>query len=198
MIVALYGYIMPAETPGYVIIRHNDADYIAAFSENEVDGFEKVLIHHEFLENGQQKLYAFLEPAVKRIFMELIKVNGVGCSTAMQMLRSASPAAIATAIARGDIKFLQTIKGIGKKTAEQICLDLGQNPVLSSMARAEVDMPEPHPNDNQVVASVARALEKMGAKKGESLRLALECYVSCPTQTVESVTRLAIQKFSSK
>lgn len=71
-----------------------------------------------------QKLYGFTEPAEKRMFLLLISVSGIGANTALVMLSSMSVGEIQTAIASEDVKAVQSIKGIGLKTAQRVILEL--------------------------------------------------------------------------
>jgi len=69
-------------------------------------------------------LYGFFDLTEKAIFVQLISVSGVGASTARVMLSSMKPEEIGRAIIQGNVKLLETIKGIGKKSAERIVLEL--------------------------------------------------------------------------
>ncbi len=69
-------------------------------------------------------LYGFLEYEDKKLFLQLLSVSGVGANTALLILSSLSVAEIKDAIARENAKLLQSVKGIGAKTAQQIILDL--------------------------------------------------------------------------
>ena len=69
-------------------------------------------------------LYGFFDLSEKNIFVQLISVNGVGTSTARMMLSALQPEELSQAIITGDTLTLEKIKGIGKKTAERIVLEL--------------------------------------------------------------------------
>jgi Holliday junction DNA helicase RuvA len=69
-------------------------------------------------------LYGFFEENEKEMFLLLLGVSGVGASTARMMLSSMKPAEISKAITQGNAKLLESIKGIGKKSAERIILEL--------------------------------------------------------------------------
>jgi Holliday junction DNA helicase RuvA len=60
----------------------------------------------------------------KRVFLELINVSGIGANTAMIMLSSLSTREIIEAIVQEDVSIIQSVKGIGKKTAERLILEL--------------------------------------------------------------------------
>lgn len=81
-------------------------------------------------------LYGFSDLAEKAMFVKLIGINGVGAATARMMLSSLKPDDITKAIVQSNTVLLESIKGIGKKTAERIVLELrdkiGKNEVEST------------------------------------------------------------------
>jgi len=83
----------------------------------------KIFIYEHVKEDGQT-LYGFHDPGEKHMFVQLIGINGVGATTARMMLSSLKPEEITQAVLRGDTRTLENVKGIGKKTAERIVLEL--------------------------------------------------------------------------
>ena len=71
-----------------------------------------------------ERLYGFFEKAEKEIFLNLISVSGIGASTARMMLSYMKPEELTRLIVLNDIHGLEKIKGIGKKTAERLVLEL--------------------------------------------------------------------------
>lgn len=69
-------------------------------------------------------LYGFWEQQERAIFLMLISVSGVGAATARMMLSSLKPEEVAKAIMYSDVRMLEKVKGIGKKTAERLVLEL--------------------------------------------------------------------------
>jgi Holliday junction DNA helicase RuvA len=69
-------------------------------------------------------LYGFADVAERQLFRLLISVSGVGYSTAILMLSSLSADKIFAAIRQGELQVLQSVKGIGNKTAQRIIVDL--------------------------------------------------------------------------
>jgi len=69
-------------------------------------------------------LYGFHSPEEKDLFIHLISVSGVGAATARVMLSSLIPAEITRAIVQGNELVLERVKGIGKKTAQRLVLEL--------------------------------------------------------------------------
>jgi holliday junction DNA helicase RuvA len=69
-------------------------------------------------------LYGFASPEEKYAFEKLISISGIGPTLAQKILSGIDPADLAEAIARDDTRKLSSIPGVGKKTAERICLEL--------------------------------------------------------------------------
>ena len=83
----------------------------------------KLFIHLQVREDAHV-LYGFFEKAEKDMFLMLTGVSGVGAATARMMLSSLKPEEINTAIRQGNVKLLESVKGIGKKSAERLILEL--------------------------------------------------------------------------
>ncbi|MFN0049459.1 MAG: Holliday junction branch migration protein RuvA [Cytophagales bacterium] len=69
-------------------------------------------------------IYGFSEMAEKKVFLDLISVSGIGSNTALTMLSSLSLSELQNAVAKEDVKTIQSIKGIGPKTAQRVILEL--------------------------------------------------------------------------
>jgi Holliday junction DNA helicase RuvA len=80
-------------------------------------------IYHQVREDDEL-LFGFMDTQEKTLFIQLLSVSGVGASTARMMLSAMDPAALIQAIATGQVRALESVKGIGKKTAERIVLEL--------------------------------------------------------------------------
>jgi len=89
--------------------------------QNQTEG--KLYTYLQIKEDGHQ-LFGFFEKEEKDIFLMLISISGVGASTARMMLSSLKPDEVAKAITQGNVRLLESVKGIGKKTAERIVLEL--------------------------------------------------------------------------
>ncbi len=83
-----------------------------------------VLLTFLHIREDAHVLYGFFDRAEKELFIQLISVSGVGASTARMMLSSMRPEEITRAILQGNARQLESIKGIGKKSAERIILEL--------------------------------------------------------------------------
>lgn len=116
------------KTPAMVQVDVNGVGYELHISLNTYSNIankDHGLLHTYFhVREDAQLLYGFHDESEKEMFIQLISVSGVGASTARMMLSSMKPVEIAKAIAQGNAKLLETIKGIGKKSAERIVLEL--------------------------------------------------------------------------
>jgi len=116
------------KTPAQIIVDVNGVGYELQVSLNTysaiTDKTEGQLFTYLHITENAQTLYGFFEQAEKELFLQLISVSGVGASTARMMLSGMKPEEIIKAIVQGNAKQLESIKGIGKKTAERLVVEL--------------------------------------------------------------------------
>lgn len=127
MIAFLKGRLVHKE-PTQVIIDVNGMGYqvaISLFTYGDIKDQENIQLHtHLAIREDAHVLYGFSGESEKRLFQQLISVNGVGPSTAIVMLSYMSSSELKSAILREDAAALQSIKGIGGKTAQRVIIDL--------------------------------------------------------------------------
>jgi Holliday junction DNA helicase RuvA len=98
-------------------------------------------------------LYGFKEPMEEGLFRQLIGVAGVGPSLALKIMSGLEASVLVSAIRQGDIKRLNAIPGVGKKTAERLILELREKmPLLASAPGAAADPGAPSIGDDLVSA----------------------------------------------
>lgn len=83
----------------------------------------KFYIYEHIRENAHD-LYGFSELDAKKLFEQLLGVKNIGPKAAMAVLDIAAPSLVRAGVANGDVKFLQTAKGVGRRAAEQIVVEL--------------------------------------------------------------------------
>lgn len=104
---------------GYEVIV--SADNVARMPEKD----EEIFLHiHTNVREDAITLFGFLEEQEKELFLILKTVSGIGPKLALAMLSGMRVGEICQAISGGDIKRLTTLPGVGKKTAERVCVDL--------------------------------------------------------------------------
>jgi len=106
--------------------------------ENLSSGILLTFLH---IREDAHVLYGFFDQAEKDLFIQLISVSGVGASTARMMLSSMRPEEITRAILLGHSRVLESIKGIGKKSAERIILELRDKVGKSTADRPNISSP---------------------------------------------------------
>ena len=116
------------KTPALVHIEAGGVGYELQISLNtysRIENLEKgLLLTYLHIREDAHILYGFFDKAEKELFIQLISVSGVGTSTARMMLSTLKPEEITRAILSGNARQLESIKGIGKKSAERIILEL--------------------------------------------------------------------------
>jgi len=128
------------------------------------EGEQVVLRCHTHVREDALQLFGFAEPEEQQAFELLITVSGIGPKLALTILSGMSVRDLLQAIAGGDHKRLQTIPGVGKKTAERIVVDLKDR-----CGKLEAAAPEGAPRPGGV-AEVVEALANLGYKKNQAER----------------------------
>lgn len=129
---------------------------------------EEVKIHTYFqLREDGVGLFGFLTQEEKQMFLKLISVSGVGPKAAVSILSNISLSDLATSIARQDVKSLSLAKGIGKKTAERIVVE------LKDKVEFVGDLPQEQSFlDTKAIDEACLSLVSLGINKNEALTLA--------------------------
>ena len=127
----MYAYLQgkfTVKNPAQVYVDINGVGYEVNISLNTYSHIQSLehgrLFTYLQIKEDSHTLYGFFDKAEKEIFVQLIGVSGIGASTARMMLSSIKPEEITRAIVQGNVKLLESIKGIGKKTAERLVLEL--------------------------------------------------------------------------
>jgi Holliday junction DNA helicase RuvA len=133
-------------------------------------------------------LFGFVEKSEREIFKMLLSVSGIGASIARTMLSSLEPKQIIQAIASGDVGTIQSIKGIGSKTAQRAILDL-KDKVLKLYDLDEVSMSQNNTNKDEALS----ALEVLGFNKKLAEKAIEKITRENPEATVETIIKQALK-----
>ncbi|MCQ2291794.1 MAG: Holliday junction branch migration protein RuvA [Bacteroidales bacterium] len=96
---------------------------VATYSQLK-DNEEVKMLTYFIVKEDAQTLYGFLEEEERELFKLLISVNGIGPNTARLILSSMSVGEVLNAIATENVKAIQSVKGIGAKTAQRVVIEL--------------------------------------------------------------------------
>lgn len=133
-------------------------------------------------------LFGFVEKAERELFKLLLSVSGVGASTARTMLSSIAPQQIIEAIASGDVGTVQSIKGIGVKTAQRIILDL-KDKVLKIYNLEEVSFSQSNTNKDEALS----ALEVLGFARKAAEKVVDKIVKENVDASVETIIKQALK-----
>jgi Holliday junction DNA helicase RuvA len=133
-------------------------------------------------------LFGFMEKSEREIFKMLLSVSGIGASIARTMLSSLDPKQITNAIASGDVITIQSIKGIGSKTAQRVILDLKEK-VLKLYDLDEVSMSQSNTNRDEALS----ALEVLGFVRKASEKVIEKIVKEDPEASVETIIKKALK-----
>ena len=127
MIAFLKGRLAHKEAT-YVILEVHGVGYRVFISLNTYTAIKNeeacTLFTHFHVKEDAQLLYGFTQTSEKYTFQQLISISGVGPSTALMVLSTLSSSELKNAIVSDDVKTIQSVKGIGAKTAQRIILEL--------------------------------------------------------------------------
>ena len=149
------------KSPTDVVIDCNGVGYflnISLHTFSQLPNTENVrLFTHLQVRDDAHTLYGFSSIIEREIFRLLISVSGVGANTARTMLSSLSPGQIKEAIASEDVVTIQSVKGIGAKTAQRVVLDI-RDKILKVYGLEDVSAVSSNTMKNEALS----ALETLG------------------------------------
>ena len=116
------------KTPAVVYVDVQGIGYEVNISLNTYSQIQPLsegkLFTHLQVKEDSHTLFGFFDAVEKEMFILLLSVSGVGAATARMMLSNMKPAEISNAIVMNNAKLLESVKGIGRKTAERLVLEL--------------------------------------------------------------------------
>ena len=160
MITHLEGKLVE-KNPTNVVIDSHGVGYFVNISLNTYSALGSTdnvrLYTYLQIKEDAHTLYGFANKAEREVFVLLISVSGVGAGTARTMLSALTAAQVRSAIINGDVATIQSVKGIGAKTAQRVVLDL-KDKMLKLQDLADEPSAIIHSNKEEALA----ALEVLG------------------------------------
>lgn len=163
----------------FVLISLNT--FSAIGSDESIKIFTKLIVRED-----AQILYGFASTEERTMFEQLISVSGIGPNTAMIMLSSLVPEEIAHAIQSEDVRTIQSIKGIGAKTAQRVIIDLKDKMLKLSFSSENMFTQNNTNRFDALTALVSLGFDKKSAEK------AIE-KVSTGDETVEKLIKESLK-----
>ncbi|MBF6609186.1 MAG: Holliday junction branch migration protein RuvA [Flavobacterium sp.] len=150
------------------------------------------LYTHLQIKEDAHTLFGFAEKSERELFKMLLSVSGIGAGIARTMLSSLEPKQIISALANGNVATIQSIKGIGAKTAQRAILDL-RDKVLKIYDSDEDSYGANNTNKDEALS----ALEVLGFNKKLAEKVVNAFAKSQPDATVETIIKHALKNLSS-
>ncbi|MEM0574959.1 Holliday junction branch migration protein RuvA [Flavobacterium polysaccharolyticum] len=191
MIAHLQGKLVE-KSPTHIVIDCGGVGYhinisLHTYSLLPNTDFVKVFTHLQIKEDAHT-LYGFIEKSEREIFRLLLSVSGIGAGIARTMLSSLDPKQITNAIGSGDVATIQSIKGIGNKTAQRVILDLKEK-IVKLYDLDELSVSQSNTNKDEALS----ALEVLGFVRKTCEKVIEKIVLAEPDATVETIIKKALK-----
>jgi Holliday junction DNA helicase RuvA len=180
------------KTPTDLVIDCNGVGYsinISLHTFSQLPNEENVkLFTHLQVREDSHTLFGFSSKVEREIFRLLISVSGVGASIARTMLSSLSPEQVMEAIAHNNLALIQSVKGIGSKTAQRVVLDL-KDKIIKVYSLDEVSSSLSNTNKAEALS----ALETLGFARKQAEKVCDTIVNNDPDVSVENIIKQALK-----
>ena len=182
--------------PDRVVIEAGGIGYellipVSTFDRLPKEGGEVKLLAWHCVREDDEALFGFATKEEREMFLKLTQVSGVGPKIALAILSGSSIGELSLAIASGNAKRISSIKGVGKKTAEKICVELKDKvsalAALAATARRGADDKAP------VIRDAILALTALGFGEEAANKMVTKVLADEPgIKDAEALIRLAL------
>ena len=197
-IIYMYSYIIGTIADmeeGKVVLDNHGIGYelnVSSFTLSKVGAVGKQikLFTHLGVTDDAMRLYGFISEEERTMFLKLITVSGIGPKVALQILSGMDVRTLALAIVNSDTKSLARIKGIGKKTAERVIVELKErveSEAVESGEFAGIGSSDP------VGQEAAAVLASLGLSRTEAVTAVNKVLAAGRAKTLEEVITLALR-----
>lgn len=180
------------KNPTYAVVETNGVGYWLNISLNtysQLPDNEFVMLYtHLSIKEDAHTLYGFINKTEREIFRLLISVSGVGPSIARTMLSSMTTDEIQQAIASNNVSVIQSVKGIGVKTAQRVLVDL-RDKISKTYAIDEVYVSQSNTIKNEALS----ALEVLGFNKKQVEKVVDKILAEDKNLSVEVLIKYALK-----
>jgi len=180
------------KTPASVWVDVNGTGYEVQISLNTFSKIQQLekgqLFTTLLIREDAHILYGFFDLAEKEMFLQLLNVSGIGASTARIMLSYMKPEELSRAIVQGDVRVLENIKGIGKKTAERIVVEL-----KDKLAKQTPETNIPAMKHNTLHSDALNALLALGINRQAAEQAIQKTLLQQPGLPLEELIKKALR-----
>jgi len=180
------------KNPTYVVVDCSGVGYLLHISLQTYSSLgddEAIRMYtHLSIREDAHTLYGFHTKTEREVFRLLISVSGVGPSIARTMLSSMTSEEIQNAIASENVGLIQSVKGIGAKTAQRVIVDL-RDKILKTFDIDEVSVQMNNTNKEEALS----ALEVLGFSRKQSEKVVSNILKESPEATVELLIKKALK-----
>jgi len=181
------------KNPTNVVIDCNGVGYhlnISLHTYSQIPDQENLRLYtHLQVKEDSHTLYGFSSLSEREIFRLLISVSGIGTNIARTMLSSLTPKQVREGIAIEDLALIQSVKGIGLKTAQRVIIEL-KDKILKVYDIDEGSISQSNTNKEEALS----ALEVLGFTKKQSDRVVDKIIATNPDANVETIIKEALKK----
>ena len=180
------------KNPTEVVVDCNGVGYLLHISLNTFSSLpedENVLLYaHLSIREDAHTLYGFIDKVEREVFKLLVSVSGVGPSIARTMLSSMTSEEIQQAIASENVRLIQSVKGIGAKTAQRVIVDL-KDKILKTFDVDAISTPQSNTNKDEALS----ALEVLGFNKKQAEKVVTAIIKENTDASVEKIIKLSLK-----
>ena len=180
------------KNPTYAVVDCNGVGYLLHISLNTFSSLpdqEAVLLYtHLLIREDAHTLFGFINKTEREVFRLLISVSGVGPSIARTMLSSMTSEEIQQAIASENVPVIQSVKGLGAKTAQRVIVDL-KDKILKTFDIDEISINSSNTNKDEALS----ALEVLGFNRKQSEKVVSLVLKTQKDASVEQLIKLALK-----
>lgn len=180
------------KSPAVVHVDVNGVGYEVQISLNtysKIQSLEKGVLHTSLLiREDAHILYGFFDLQEKEMFTQLLSVSGVGASTARVMLSYMKPEELSRAIVQGDTRTLESVKGIGKKTAERMVVEL-----RDKLAKHPLETNISPMKSNSLHGDALNALTALGISRQAAEQAIQKTLTADPQLSIEDLIKKALR-----